>query len=181
MGATNQPWDIDPALKRSGRFGDTLYITAPSYSDRKKIFDLYTKNAPRKKLNLGRLSRATMGFSPADIARVADRAKMLPLLHEYAKKEARMLATEDLLNILRDKDYASSSLDEWFQMVKKDVISKTETQIVDGKKQEIVKEGKLDPQEKILYKALVKDIKRNTNTLIIYLKRAMRWWALHIF
>jgi hypothetical protein len=122
-----------------------------------------------------------MGFSPADITRVADRAKMLPLLHEYKENKATMLSTEDLLNVLRDKDYASSSLDEWFEMVKKDVISKTETQIVDGKKQEIVKEGKLGPEEKVLYKALVKDIKRNTNPLTVYLKKFMRWWALHIF
>ena len=46
-------------------------------------------------------------------------------------------------------------------MVKKDVISKTETNIVDGKKQEIVKEGKLDAQEKVLYKTMVNDIKKN--------------------
>ena len=181
VGATNQPWDIDPALKRSGRFGDTLYIKAPGYGDRKAMFELYTKNAPRKKINFGRLARATMGWSPADIERVADRGKMLPLLHEYAMNTSRMLTTEDMLNVLKDKDYAGSSLDEWFEMVKKDVISKTETQIVDGKKQEIVKEGKLDPQEKILYKALVKDIKRNTNPVTVYIKKFMRWWALHLF
>ncbi|MEM0149897.1 MAG: AAA family ATPase, partial [Candidatus Micrarchaeaceae archaeon] len=29
IGTTNQPWDIDPALKRSGRFSDTLYIGPP--------------------------------------------------------------------------------------------------------------------------------------------------------
>ena len=31
IGATNQPWDIDPALKRSGRFGDAIYLKPPSY------------------------------------------------------------------------------------------------------------------------------------------------------
>ncbi len=181
VGATNQPWDIDPALKRSGRFGDTLYIKAPGYRDRKQMFDLNTKNAPRKKINFGRLARATMGWSPADITRVADRAKMLPLLHEYAMNTSRLLTTDDVLNVIRDKDYAGSSLDEWFQMVKKDVISKTETQIVDGKKQEIVKEGKLEPAEKILYKALVRDIKNNTSPITIFMKKFMRWWALHAF
>jgi hypothetical protein len=66
-------------------------------------------------------------------------------------------------------------------MVKKDVISKTETQIVDGKKQEIVKEGKLDAQEKVLYKAMVKDIKKNTSPTRIRIKKFMRWWAIHLF
>jgi hypothetical protein len=87
----------------------------------------------------------------------------------------------DMMAILKDKDVSGSSLDEWYSMVKKDVISKTETQIVDGKKQEVVKEGKLDPQEKILYKALIKDIKKNTSSTRIRMKKFMRWWALHLF
>ena len=66
-------------------------------------------------------------------------------------------------------------------MVKKDVISKTETQIVDGKKQEIVKEGKLDAQEKVIYKSMVNDIKKNTSAWRIQLKKIMRWWALNVF
>jgi SpoVK/Ycf46/Vps4 family AAA+-type ATPase len=181
MGATNQPWDIDPAMKRSGRFGDTCYLKPPGYRDRKKMFDMYTKNAPRKYISFDRLSRATSGFSGADIARVADRAKMLPLLHEYEASKGRPLTTGDVLAILKDKDFAGSSLDEWYSMVKNDVISKTETQIVDGKKQEIVKPGKLDAQEKILYKALVNDIKANTNPVRIFMKKLMRWWALNVF
>ena len=64
---------------------------------------------------------------------------------------------------------------------KKDVISKTETQTVNGKKQETVKEGKLDAQEKILYKAMVKDIKKNTKGFRITLRKFIRWWALHLF
>ena len=82
---------------------------------------------------------------------------------------------KDVMTILKDKDYSGSSLDEWYSMVKKDVISKTETQIVDGKKQEIVKEGKLDPQEKILYKAMINDIKKNTAAWRISIKKFMRW------
>ena len=35
---------------------------------------------------------------------------------------------KDVMTILKDKDYSGSSLDEWYSMVKKDVISKTETQ-----------------------------------------------------
>ncbi|MCL5101943.1 MAG: AAA family ATPase [Candidatus Marsarchaeota archaeon] len=181
IGATNQPWDIDPALKRSGRFGDSVYIAPPNYRDRKALFDLYTKNKPRAGLRYGRLSRATMGYSPADIKRICDKAAMRPLLHEYQYKKERMLTMADMMAVLKDKDSSGSSLDEWYSMVKKDVISKTETQIVDGKKQEIVKEGKLDAQEKILYKAMVKDIKKNTSPTRIRIKKLMRWFAVHFF
>jgi SpoVK/Ycf46/Vps4 family AAA+-type ATPase len=181
IGATNQPWDIDPALKRSGRFGDSVYLSPPKYKNRKKLFEFYTRNKPRAHINYGRLARATSGYSPADIERAVDRAAMRPLLHEYEFHKERKLTTKDIINVLKDKDFGGSTLDEWYSMVKKDVISKTETQIVDGKKQEIVKEGKLDPQEKVLYKAMVNDIKRNTNSIRIWLKKIMRWWALHLF
>jgi hypothetical protein len=106
---------------------------------------------------------------------------MLPLLHEYEHNTSREYTMKDVLSILKDKDYSGSSLDEWYSMVKKDVITKTETQMVDGKKQEIVKEGKLDPQEKILYKAMVNDIKKNTNSLRIRIKKMIRWFALNLF
>ena len=181
IGATNSPWDIDPALKRSGRFGDSIYLAPPKYRDRKRMFEFDTRNKPRGRLNYGRLARAAMGYSPADIDRICDKAAMLPLLHEYTYSKSRKLTMHDLLKVLKDKDFSGSSLDEWYSMVKKDVISKTETQIVEGKKQEIVKEGKLDAQEKVLYKTMVKDIKRNTSPSRIRLVKFMRWWALHLF
>ncbi len=181
IGMTNQPWDIDPALKRSGRFGDSIYISPPGYKDRKGLFDLYTRNKPHDRLNFGRLARMSAGYSPADIAKLCDKAAMRPLLHEHRFNKGRNLNMRDLIAIFKDKDMSGSSLDEWYSMVKKDVISKTETQIVDGKKQEIVKEGKLDAQEKVLYKTMVKDIKKNTSPTRIRIKKLTRWWALHVF
>ncbi len=181
IGATNNPWDIDPALKRSGRFSDAIYIPPPKYGDRKGLFEFYTKNTPRGSLSYGRLSRATSGFAPSDIQHICDRGVMRPLLHEYSSKKSRKLTMTDLMAVMREKDFRGSSLDEWYSMVKKDVVSKTETQTVNGKKQEIVKEGKLDAQEKVIYKTMVRDIKRNTSASAIRVKRLLRWWAIHAF
>jgi len=181
VGTTNTPWDIDPALKRSGRFGDRIYLTVPTYKDRKKLFEFYTRRTPKNHLSYGRLARATMGYSPADIESICDKATMKPLLHEYTKQRGRNMTMSDLISIIKDKETASSSLDEWYGMVKNDVITKTEKQTVDGKKQEIVKEGKLDAQEKVAYKAMVNDIKKNTSPRRIRIKRFMRWWAVHLF
>ncbi len=181
IGATNNPWDIDPALKRSGRFGDSVYLKPPTYGDRKNLFRYYTRNKPVASLSLGRLARATTGYSPADIERIADKAAMLPLLHEYIKHKKRKYTMKDVMTILKDKDYSGSSLDEWYSMVKKDVISKTETRTVNGKKEETVKEGKLDSQEKILYKAMISDIKKNTTSWRVSFRKFIRWWALHLF
>lgn len=181
IGATNNPWDIDPALKRSGRFGDRIYISPPNYSSRKLLFNFYTKHTPKKNLDIGRLSRATMGYSPADIERICDKAIMLPLLHEFELKKERKLKTNDLLNVLRDKDNGGSSLDEWYLMVKKEIINTREVQIVNGKKQETIKEGKLNSEEKILYKTMIKDIKQNTNSFMLIIKKFMRIFALYLF
>ena len=181
MGTTNQPWDIDAALKRSGRFSDAIYLSPPTYKDRKNLFELYTRNKLRSHLSYGRLSRATAGYSPADVEKICDKAAMRPLLHEHTRNKERKLNMKDMMAILKDKDISGSSLDEWYAMVKKDVISKTETQIVDGKKQEIVKEGKLDPQEKILYKVMIRDIKKNTSPTRIKIKKMIRWFALYVF
>ena len=181
IGTTNTPWDIDPAMKRSGRFGDKIYLTVPTYKDRKRLFEFYTRKTPKDRMSYGRLARATMGYSPADIESICDKATMKPLLHEYTKKRGRNLTLSDILSIIKDKETSSSSLDEWYGMVKNDVITKTETQTVDGKKQEIVKEGKLDPQEKVAYKAMVNDIKENTRPRTIRIKKFMRWWAIHLF
>ncbi|MGC8567946.1 MAG: ATP-binding protein [Candidatus Micrarchaeia archaeon] len=181
IGTTNQPWDIDPALKRSGRFGDRIYLRAPTYKERRELFRFYLSNIPKGNINYGRLARATIGYSPADIANICDKSAMKPLLHEYINKKERKLETKDIIDVLKDKDLGGSSLDEWYEMVKKDVISKTETQIVDGKKQQIVKEGKLDAEEKVLYKSMIRDIKRNTGSMHKVLRKLMRFWALYLF
>jgi transitional endoplasmic reticulum ATPase len=137
IGATNNPWDIDPALKRSGRFGDSVYIKPPTYKDRKNLFRYYTRNKPVSSLNFGRLARATMGYSPCrhrEDSRQGGDASASSRIHEA--QDMRKYTMKDVMSILKDKDYSGSSLDEWYSMVKKDVISKTETRTVNGKKQE---------------------------------------------
>ena len=66
-------------------------------------------------------------------------------------------------------------------MVRKDIVSKTETQIVDGKKTEIVKEGKLTPEEKVKYKPLVKDVKRKSSSWYRFIVKIVRFFSLYIF
>ncbi|BCS90550.1 MAG: VCP-like ATPase [Candidatus Micrarchaeota archaeon] len=183
IGTTNNPWDIDPALKRSGRFGDRIYIRPPNKKERMALFEFYTANTPKEKLNYGRLARATIGYSAADIADICEKAKMRPLLHEYYRKKERKLTTKDIIAVLKDKEFgrSNSSLDEWYETVKKDVINKVETEIVNGKKQQVVKEGKLDPEERILYKALISDIKKNTSKLYKLYRWLTRFIAVYLF
>jgi SpoVK/Ycf46/Vps4 family AAA+-type ATPase len=177
IGATNQPWDIDPALKRSKRFGETIYIPPPDYKTRKSAFRYNTKKMPIGYVNFDRLARATMGFSQADIDEICDKTALIPAVEEDRTGRRRKVTMGDFLNMIKSH---GNTLDEWYAMVKKDIISKTETQIVDGKKQTIVKEGKLSPEEKSKYKALIKDVKKNSNPFWVTVKKIVRYEALYI-
>ncbi len=178
IGATNQPWDIDPALKRSKRFGETIYIPPPDYITRKNAFIYNTKRIPIARINFGRLARATIGFSQADIDEICDKAALIPAVEEDRTGKKRKVHMGDFISMIKSH---GNTLDEWYAMVRKDIISKTETQIVDGKKQTIVKEGKLSPEEKVKYKALVKDVKWNSNPILKFAKKVLRLEAIYLF
>jgi len=179
IGATNQPWDIDPALKRSGRFGEAIYVPPPDYKARKAAFIYHTRNKPLGGfINFGRLARATAGYSNADIMEICDKAALIPAVEEDRTGRKRKIKMHDFLKIIK---IHGSTLDEWYSMIRKEIISKTETQIVEGKKTEIVKEGKLTPEEKVKYKPLVKDVKRNVNPFFVFIKKLNRFIALYIF
>ena len=177
--ATNQPWDVDPALKRAGRLGESIYVPPAKYIERKDAYKYNTRKMPLGGLmNFGRLARATMGYSQADIFEICDKAALRVAAEEDRTGKRRKIRMSDFLAIIRKK---SSTLDEWYAMVKKEIISKTETQIVEGKKQEIVKEGKLTPEEKARYKDMIRDVKRNSNSVRKAIKKFMRLWALYLF
>ncbi len=177
--ATNQPWDVDPALKRAGRLGESIYVPPPDYATRKQAFKYDTRNMPLGRgISFDRLARATMGFSQADIFEVSDKAALRVAAEEDRTGKRRKIKMGDFRAIIKKK---GNTLDEWYGMVKKEIISKTETQITDGKKTEIQKEGKLSPEEKARYKDLVKDVRWNSFFLWVFVKKFMRFWALYIF
>ncbi|MDE1855839.1 MAG: AAA family ATPase [Candidatus Micrarchaeota archaeon] len=177
IGATNQPWDMDPALKRSGRFGESIYVPPPDYTTRRAAFIYNTRKMPLGRINFGRLARATIGFSQADVAEICDKAALLPAAEEDRTGRRRRVLMRDFLRMVKEH---GSTLDDWYGMVRKDIVNKTETQIVDGKKQTIVKEGKLTPEEKTRYKALVKDVKRNSSPYAKSVKKFVRWFSLYV-
>ena len=177
IGATNQPWDIDSALKRSKRFGEAIYIPPPDYKTRKSAFVYNTRKMPLASIGFGRLARATMGFSQADIEEICDKAALIPAAEEDKTGRRRKITMADFVRMVKTH---GNSLDEWYALMKKEVIQKTETQIVDGKKQTIVKEGKLTPEEKQRYKPMIKDVKRNNNPLYKFVKKLVRVTALRI-
>jgi SpoVK/Ycf46/Vps4 family AAA+-type ATPase len=79
IGATNSPWQLDPALRRPGRFDQAIFVPPPDDAARQQIIQLLGKDKPIAKLDDAALIQATAGFSGADMRWVFDRATELAL------------------------------------------------------------------------------------------------------
>jgi len=75
LGATNHPWDLDPALRRPGRFDHLVFVPPPDGPARAKILELKLAKRPcAPRLDFARVVRETEGFSGADLQLVVDTA-----------------------------------------------------------------------------------------------------------
>ena len=85
MGATNTPWQLDPAVLRPGRFDEKVYIGLPDLPARRKMLDLHLANRPlAADVDLDQLAARLDGYSGADIKYLADRAATIPFLQSVA-------------------------------------------------------------------------------------------------
>ena len=75
VGASNLPWDIDPALRRPGRFDRTLFVPPPDRFARIGILATKLSTIPLgTDIDLDRIARASRGRSGADVAHIAETA-----------------------------------------------------------------------------------------------------------
>jgi AAA+ superfamily predicted ATPase len=79
IGATNQPWDVDPGLRRPGRFDRTMLVLPPDAPARAAILAYHLSNRPVGDIDLSELARLTEGMSGADLRLVCDDAAELAL------------------------------------------------------------------------------------------------------
>jgi transitional endoplasmic reticulum ATPase len=85
MGATNVPWQLDPAVLRPGRFDDKVYIPLPDLPARRKLLDLYLAHRPvATDVDFGHLATRLDGYTGADIKYICDRSATIPFLQSVA-------------------------------------------------------------------------------------------------
>ncbi|CUI03774.1 Cell division protein FtsH [Janthinobacterium sp. CG23_2] len=75
LAATNMPWDVDQAMKRTGRFARQLFVPPPDAQARKHIINIKLRDVPVEGVDVDALVAATPHFSGADIDGVIDLAK----------------------------------------------------------------------------------------------------------
>ena len=178
IAATNMPWDVDPALRRSGRFGKIIYIPPPDFNSRVAIFKLECRNRPMSRwIPWNRLALATWGYSSADLKEIVKEAAMIPWEQEFKTGNGREIRGGDFINVIKKK---KSTLAPWYQLVKKEIVGQEETQIVDGKPHTTKKQSKVGPDEQDTYRELIKEIERGNKFYWKWLKLAVKYFGLYV-
>ncbi len=112
LAATNEPWSVDSALRRGGRFGSTLFVPPPDAAAREGIFALQLKDKPlAADVSLTILAGLCEGYSGADIAEVCNDAIEAVLSDCLTSGVVRPLQLSDFTAVL---DKRVSPLTAWF-------------------------------------------------------------------
>jgi cell division protease FtsH len=100
IAATNRPDVLDPALLRPGRFDRHVSVGLPDRTGRQGILDIHTRRLPLEDdVDLEVLSRATTGFSGADLANLCNEAALYAARH--SRQRVTMLDFDEALDKLR--------------------------------------------------------------------------------
>lgn len=79
LGATNTPWELDPAIRR--RFEKRVYIPLPDASARQRMFKIHIGNTPTnmKEKDFKKMASLTDGYSGADLSILVREALYAPV------------------------------------------------------------------------------------------------------
>ena len=111
LGATNAPWDVDPALRRPGRFDRTVLVLPPDAPAREEILRYHLQDRPIAGIDLESLVERTDGFSGADIAYLCESATENALIDAVRTGEVRLMGMADFEAALGD---VRPSTGPWF-------------------------------------------------------------------
>lgn len=111
LAATNTPWDVDPALRRPGRFDRSVAVLPPDPPARHAILYHHLKSRPVEGIDLAYLVQHTDGFTGADLAHLVDSAVEYAMMDSMRTGNVRMVTMKDLANALKQ---VRPSVGPWF-------------------------------------------------------------------
>lgn len=97
LGATNAPWDVDPALRRPGRFDRVVFVPPPDVGAREQILRIAFRDRPTEGLDLANVARRTARYSGADLVHLAEVASERALAEALRTGEVRAITQSDVL------------------------------------------------------------------------------------
>ncbi|WP_430916096.1 AAA family ATPase [Mycobacterium colombiense] len=96
LGATNAPWDVDPALRRPGRFDRMIFVGLPDTGARAGIVRSHLQDRPVAGIDLKSIANRTDGFSGADLAYVCETATQLAMADSMRSGQVRPVTMSDV-------------------------------------------------------------------------------------
>jgi SpoVK/Ycf46/Vps4 family AAA+-type ATPase len=119
LGATNHPWDVDPALLRPGRFDRLAAVLPPDPPAREAILRHHLRSRPVREVDVSRLAARTEGFSGADLAHLCETAVEYALEESLARGGVRSVDGRDFDRALRE---LRPSTRPWFETARNFVL-----------------------------------------------------------
>ena len=110
---------MDSALKRSGRFGNLVYVPPPDSIARAELFKLQLNGKPiNGDIDYDKLSQLTDYYSAADIANICTEAAKIPWEEALTTGKERSISMQDLITSIANK---KSTIAEWYNNAKKTI------------------------------------------------------------
>lgn len=101
LGATNNPWAVDDAAMRPGRFSQKIYVPLPDSAARRWMLERRLKKTKTDGyIDIDAIVARTDGYSGADIAELMDRATDGPLARSLETGGISGLNADDMENAL---------------------------------------------------------------------------------
>ncbi len=102
VGATNEPWSLDAAMMRPGRFDSKVYVPLPDAPARYRLLEIYLGKRPvAPELDFAEFVEKLEGYSGADIKSIVGRASTIPFMEAVGGREPRPIGPEDLEQMIK--------------------------------------------------------------------------------
>ena len=102
LAATNEPWLLDTALLRPGRFDERCLVPLPDLPAREVLLQLQLRNCwLTEDVDFASLARQTERFSGADLMCLCERAKQIPFREAVLQGTDRPICQNDLREALQ--------------------------------------------------------------------------------
>jgi SpoVK/Ycf46/Vps4 family AAA+-type ATPase len=115
LAATNAPWDVDPALRRPGRFDRVIFVGLPDSEARTEIVKFHLRDRPVAGIDLKSIAARTDGFTGADIAHICDTATQLAMADSVRSGEVRPISMSDINAAMEE---IRPSAGQWFDIAR---------------------------------------------------------------
>ena len=115
LAATNMPWDVDPAMKRPGRFARQVFVPPPDVVARARIIELALESVPHGPVDAPAIAKVTEQYSGADVDALVERAKEYVLSEYLETRRERAITQEDLARAVSE---LTPTTQDWLRTAK---------------------------------------------------------------